>query len=44
MNWNKQSERKDVLTYCANLQRFLLKNLWEEEILIGAYPVSHVNQ
>ena len=42
MNWDKQSERNDVLNYCASLQSFLFENLWEEEILIGAYPVSHV--
>lgn len=42
MNWNKQPERTDVLQYCATLQGFLLENLWEEEILISAYPVSHV--
>ena len=44
MNWDKQSERTDVLNYCATLQNFLLENLWEEEILIGAYAVSHVQQ
>ncbi len=44
MNWQKQTERTDVLNYCAKLQSFLLENLWEEEILIGAYPVSHVRQ
>ena len=44
MNWDKQPERTDVLNYCATLQTFLLENLWEEEILIGAYPVSHVRQ
>jgi len=44
MNWDKQPERTEVLNYCATLQNFLLENLWEEEILIGAYPVSHVLQ
>ena len=44
MDWRKVSERKDVLNYCSTLQSFLLQNLWEEEILIGAYPVSHVEQ
>ena len=44
MNWNYGPERADVLDYCAILQKFLLENLWEEEILIGAYPVSHVRQ
>ena len=44
MNWDKHPERTDVLNYCATLQNFLLENLWEEEILIGAYPVSHVLQ
>ena len=44
MNWEKRAERTEVLTYCAELQSFLLENLWEEEILIGAYPVSHLKQ
>jgi hypothetical protein len=42
MNWEKQAERMDVLSYCETLHSFLLQNLWEEEILIGAYPVSHL--
>lgn len=42
MNWEKKAERADVLDYCTSLQNFLLQNLWEEEILIGAYAVSHV--
>ena len=42
MNWNEQSEQSDVLDYRATLQAFLLENLWEEEILIAAYAVSHV--
>lgn len=41
MSWNKQAERKEVLQYCAGLQTFLLDNLWEEAVLIVAYPVSH---
>jgi hypothetical protein len=41
MNWNKRAERNEVLQYCAELQTFLLENLWEEAILIVAYPVSH---
>lgn len=44
MNWDKQPERAEVLNYCATLKQFLLENLWEEEILIGAYPVSHLLQ
>jgi hypothetical protein len=43
-DWNEQPERADLLAYCETLQTFLLENLWEEEILIGAYPVSHVQQ
>ena len=42
MNWEKQADRNEVLTYCATSQTFLLENLWEEEILIAAYQVSHV--
>jgi hypothetical protein len=44
MNWEKITERTDVLSYCTSLQNFLRSNLWEEEILIGVYPVSHVRQ
>jgi hypothetical protein len=42
MDWRKRADRKELLTYCATLQEFLFKNLWEEEILICAYPVSHI--
>ena len=31
------------VNYCAILQQFLIENLYdEEEILVSAYPVSHV--
>ena len=41
MNWTKRSERKETLEYCSELQSFLLRNLWEEAVLIAAYSVSH---
>ncbi|MFY9618488.1 MAG: hypothetical protein WAM70_08655 [Pyrinomonadaceae bacterium] len=44
MNWGKQTDRTDALDYCAMLQAFLLENLWEEEILIAAYPVTHMKK
>jgi hypothetical protein len=44
MNWNKKSDRAEALTYCAGLQEFLLANLFEEEILISVYPVSHIGE
>jgi len=44
MNWNRKADRAEVLDYCANLKQFLFENLWEEEILIGAYPVSHLRE
>lgn len=44
MDWNKLSDQSEALDYCATLQAFLLDNLWEEEILIAAYPVSHLSQ
>lgn len=44
MNWNKRTERNEVLQYCAGLQTFLLENLWEEAILTVAYPVWHQHQ
>jgi len=43
MNWDREPDQSDVLDYCAKLQTFLLENLWEEEILIAAHPVSHMN-
>ena len=43
-DWSKVKERAVVLEYCAKLRQFLLENLWEEEVLISAYPVSHVSQ
>ena len=44
MSWSKRTERDEVRQYCAGLQRFLLENLWEEAILIVAYPVAHTQQ
>ena len=44
MDWDQLVERAEVLDYCATLKQFLLKNLSEEEILISAFPVSHINQ
>lgn len=43
MDWDQQSQRAEVLAYCAKLKTSLLENLSEEEILISAFPVSHVN-
>ena len=42
MNWQKPADQSEVLNYCATLQSFLLENLWEEEMLVAAFPVSHV--
>ena len=44
MDWHRHGDQTDVLDYCAMLRNFLLENLWEEEIMIGAYPVSHVQE
>jgi len=44
MDWNRKKDRDEVVTYCATLKDFLFKNLSEEEILIGAYPVSHFRE
>jgi hypothetical protein len=44
MAWSKRAERDEVLRYCAGLQMFLLNNLYEEAILIVAYPVAHTQQ
>jgi len=42
LNWNKLADRVEALGYCLKLKRFLIENLSEEEVLISAYPVSHV--
>jgi len=42
MDWDNNSHRAEVLSYCASLNGFLSDNLPEEEILICAYPVSHL--
>lgn len=44
MNWDSKSDRTEVISYCATLKKFLFENLWEEEILISAYPVSHFRE
>lgn len=41
MSWAKRSERRETLDYCSEFQSFLLRNLWEESILIAVYPVAH---
>ena len=43
MNWYERADRVDVVYYCSTLQKFLLDHLWEEEILITAFPVSHMS-
>ena len=43
MSWNRKAERNEVVEYCAELQTFLLENLWEEAILIATYPIFHTN-
>ena len=43
-DWQNNAERKQVLDYCAGLQTFLLENLWEEAVLLTAYPVSHTEK
>jgi hypothetical protein len=42
--WSNSTERTEALLYCAELEKFLLKNLWEESILITAQPLFHINQ
>jgi hypothetical protein len=44
MDWDRHAYQTDVLDYCAMLRNFLIENLWEEEIMIGTYPVSHVQE
>lgn len=43
MDWDQPGERAEVLAYCGALKQLLLDNLSEEEVLISAFPVSHVN-
>ena len=42
LDWSKEADQAEVLNYCVELKRFLLQTLLEKEILISAYPVSHV--
>lgn len=42
IDWSQPAEREQVLSYCLTVRQVLLENLWEEEILVSAYPVSHV--
>ena len=42
IDWDEPSDQSELLDYSATLQTFLLENLWEEEILIVGYPVSHI--
>ena len=44
LDWSESSDRTKVLEYCLTLKEFLLANLWEEEILISVYPVSHIRE
>jgi hypothetical protein len=44
MDWDQPDERAEVLDYCVTLKQFLLNNLSEEEVLISAFPVSHLNR
>jgi hypothetical protein len=44
MDWDESGERAAVLAYCEALKELLVENLSEEEILISAFPVSHVKQ
>jgi hypothetical protein len=43
-DWSEVVDRAEVLDYCAKLRVFLLEKLLEKEVLITAYPVSHVSQ
>ena len=43
LDWEQFPDRDEVLSYCAGLKEFLFSNLAEEEILISAYPVSHLS-
>jgi hypothetical protein len=44
MDWNNTSDQAEVFSYCATLRDFLFENLSEDEILISAYPVSHLGE
>ena len=45
MDWSEPAEKAEALRYCTTLKQFIKENLWqEEEILISAYPVSHISQ
>ena len=44
MDWHQPTHRSEVLAYCATIRAHLLENLRQEEILVSAYPVSHIKE
>jgi hypothetical protein len=44
MDWSEPVERVRVLSYCDTLKQLLIENLSEEEVLVSAFPVSHVTR
>ena len=44
MDWNEPVERAKVLAYCDTLKELLLEKLSEEEVLVSAFPVSHITR
>ena len=42
MDWSQPGERAKVLAYCDTLKQLLLENLSEEEVLVSAFPVTHI--
>ena len=44
MDWNDPASQDEAMSYCSGLRTFLLENLWEEDILIAAYRVSHTQE
>jgi len=43
MDWNQPGEWAELVSYCAALKQVLMDNLSEEEVLVSAFPVSHIN-
>jgi len=44
MDWHQPTHRAEILAYCAEIRAHLLENLFQEEILVSAYPVSHIKE
>jgi len=43
MDWKQPGEWAELSVYWRRLKQVLMDNLSEEEVLVSAFPVSHIN-